>query len=74
MPTQEERIIALEQTTKEYRPVLQSIAYEVTMAKGLIIDQTGIVQELKQDMSEVKRRLTRLEEKLDTILALLNPS
>lgn len=74
MPTQEERIATLEQTTREYRPVLQSIAYEVTMVKGLIIDQTDTTQELKRDMVEVQRRLAHIEEKLDTILALLNPS
>ncbi len=81
MATQEERITALEQTTQEYRPVLQSLAYEVTMVKGLIIDQTGITQELrkdvkeiKQDVIEVKKRLTQIEEQLHTILTLLKPS
>ncbi len=33
MPTQEERIAALEQTTSEYRPVLQNFAYELSMVK-----------------------------------------
>ncbi len=54
MPTQEERLTALEQTTMEYRPVLQNIAYELTMVKGLTIDQIGITQELRQNMSDVK--------------------
>jgi hypothetical protein len=74
MPTQEERLTALEQTTREYRPVLQNFAYELTMVKGLIIDQTGITQELRQDMHEVKEQLTRIEIQLNTILALLKPS
>ena len=74
MPTQEERLTALEQTTTEYRPVLQNIAYELTMVKGLAIDQIGSTQELRQNMSDVKERLTRIEEQLKMILALLKPS
>ena len=74
MPTQEERLAALEHTTAEYRPVLQNIAYELTMVKGLAIDQIGITQELRQNMSDVKERLTRIEEQLKMILALLQPS
>jgi hypothetical protein len=74
MPTQEERLTALEQTTAEYRPVLHNIAYELTMVKGLAIDQIGITQELRQNMSDVKVRLTRIEEQLNMILALLQPS
>lgn len=74
MPTQEERLTALEQTAAEYRPVLQNIAYELTMVKGLTIDQVRITQELRQDMSEVKERLARMEEQLSTILTLLKPS
>ena len=74
MPTQEERLTALEQTTMEYRPVLQNIAYELTMVKGLTIDQVRITQQLRQDMSDVKERLSRIEEQLNTIIALLKPS
>ena len=74
MPTQEDRITTLERTTREYRPVLQNVAYEVTMVKGLIVTQTEITQELKQDMDEVKERLTRIEGQLNTILTLLKPS
>jgi len=74
MPTQEERLSTLEQTTAEYRPVLQNIAYELTMVKGLTIDQIGITQELKRNMSDVKERLTRIEDQLNTILTLLKPS
>ena len=74
MPTQEERITALEKATQEYRPVLQNFAYELTMVKGLIIEQTGTTQELKRDASDIKERLTRIERQLDTILKLLSPS
>lgn len=74
MATQEERIVALERATAEYRPVLQNIAYELTMVKGLTIDQVSMSQELKHDMSEVKERLGRIEEQLTTILTLLKPS
>lgn len=74
MPTQEERITTLEQTTREYRPVLQSVAYELTMVKGIILDQTTVTQELRQDMDEVKKQLTRIEKQLDTILMFLKPS
>ncbi len=71
MPTQEERLIALEQTTREYRPVLQNFAYELTMVKGLIIDQTGITQELRQDISEIGKRLDQTDTRLDRIETLL---
>ncbi len=88
MTMHEERITILEQTTTEYRPVLQNFAYELTMVKGLIVEQTRITQELRRDMNDVKIRLThieermthieerttRIEEKLDTILTLLSPS
>jgi hypothetical protein len=74
MPTQAERLTALEQATAEYRPVLQNIAYELTMVKGLTIDQIGITQELRQNTSDVKERLTRIEDQLNMILALLKPS
>ncbi len=67
MPTQEERLTALEQTTTEYRPVLQNMAYELTMVKGLTIDQIRITQELGRNMSDVQERLTRIEEQLNTI-------
>ena len=87
-PTQEERITFLEHTTREYRPVLKDISYEMTMVKGLIVEQTVITQELRRDMDDIKVRLTRvedrmtrmedrmmrMEEKLDTILTLLKPS
>ena len=71
MPTQEERLTALEQTTREYRPVLQNFAYELTMVKGLIIDQTGITQELRQDTSEIRKRLDQTDARLDRIETLL---
>ena len=71
MPTQEERLIALEQTTREYRPVLQNFAYELTMVKGLVIDQTGITQELRQDISEIGKRLDQTDTRLDRIEILL---
>lgn len=71
MPTQEERLIALEQPTREYRPVLQNFAYELTVVKGLIIDQTGITQELRQDISEIGKRLDQTDTRLDRIETLL---
>src|SRR6266702_2222218 len=69
MPTQEDRLTALEQTTTEYRPVLQNIAYELTMVKGLTVDQIGITQELRQNMNDVKERLTRIEEQLNSLMS-----
>ena len=81
MPAQEERLTELEQTMAEYRPVLQSMAYELTMVKGLIVNQVEITRQLKQDMQEskqdmadLKKRLARIEEQLATILTLLKPS
>ena len=71
MPTQEERITALEQTTREYRPVLQNFAYELTMVKGLIIDQTGVTQELRQDINDVKKHLDSIDTRLDRVETLL---
>ena len=74
MPTQEERITFLEYTTREYRPVLKDISYEMTMVKGLIVDQTTITQELRRDMDDVKVRLVRIEDQIHQILMLLKPS
>ncbi len=74
MPTQEERITFLEYTTREYKPVLQGLAYEVARVRGLIVDQTTITQELRRDMDDVKGRLTNIEEQLRQILILLKPS
>ena len=67
MPTHEERLTTLEQTTSEYKPVLQNFAYELSMVKGLIITQTDITQELKVDMKDVKIQLAHVERRLDTI-------
>jgi hypothetical protein len=84
VPAQEERITALEHTFKEYRPVLQSVAYELTMVKGIIMDQSSINHEVREDVSDIKERLTyiekrldamdRIEEKLNLILTFLKPS
>ena len=81
MPTQEERITRLEEITTEYRPVLVDFAYELTMVKGLIVEQTRITQELRLDVNEVKHdvrdvkvRLSGVEEQLRQILILLRPS
>jgi Mg2+ and Co2+ transporter CorA len=71
MPTQEERLTALEQITREYRPVLQNFAYELTMVKGLIIDQTGITQEIRHDINEIRERLDGMETLLTQILTRL---
>jgi septal ring factor EnvC (AmiA/AmiB activator) len=57
MPTQEERLIALEQLMSEFKPVLQDYSYESTMVKGLIVTQTSITQELRRDVNEVKKKL-----------------
>ena len=57
MPTQEERLLALEHTMSEFRPVLQDYSYELTMVKGLIVTQTSITQELRRDMDVVKKKL-----------------
>ena len=67
MPTQEERLTALEQTTAEYRPVLQNIAYELTMVKGLTIDQVRITQQLRQDTQELTRDMSDVKERLSHI-------
>lgn len=78
MATQEERITALERATAEYRPILQNIAYELTMVKGLTIDQVSITQDLRRNMNDVKEslgtittRLDRLETKFDEHTTLL---
>lgn len=60
MPTQEERITALEQTMAEYRPVLQSMAYELTMVKGLIVNQVEITRQFRQDIQELRQGLREL--------------
>ncbi len=71
MPTQEERLTALEQIPREYRPVLQNFAYELTIVKGPIIDQTGVTQEIRHDITQVRERLDRIETLLTQILARL---
>jgi hypothetical protein len=71
MASHEERITTLEQTTQEYRPILQNFAYELTMVKGLIIEQTGITQALRRDMNEVKSHLDTMDTRLDRIEILL---
>lgn len=67
--------------TQEEYPVLQNIAYELTIVKGLTIDQVGITRELRKSMGDVKERLTGIEERLThiddqlaTILTFLKPS
>ena len=40
MPTQEERLTVLEQTTAEYQPVLQNIAYNYLMLKNVATPTT----------------------------------
>ncbi len=64
MPTQEERITFLEYTTREYKPIFKDISHEMTIVKGLIVDQTIITQELRRDMDDVKGRLTRVEDQM----------
>ncbi|GHO51701.1 hypothetical protein [Ktedonobacter robiniae] len=81
MATSEERLTTLERTVTGYKPVLQEIAYELTMVKGLTVDQIRVTQELKSDIDGVKQdigtineRLSQMDEKLNTILSLLKPS
>ena len=72
MPTQEERITALEQTMSEYRPAMQNFAVELSMVKGLITTQTAITQGLRRDMNDVKIRLDKIENHLETVEQRLN--
>jgi hypothetical protein len=72
MPTQEERIAALEQTTSEYRPVLHNFAYELSMVKGLIVTQTDITQQLGRDTNDIKKRLETIDTRLDRVEMMLN--
>jgi len=67
MRTEEERLTALEELTREYRPVLQNFSYELTMVKGLIVTQTEITQELSRDMRDVKLQSIRIERHLETM-------
>jgi len=67
MRTEEERLLALEEITREYRPVLQNFSYELTMVKGLIVTQTEITQALGRDMRDVKLQSIRIERHLETM-------
>ena len=67
MPTQEERLITLEQTITEYRPVLRDIVHELAIVKGLTISQVKITQELRQDISDINKHLDLIDEHLDTM-------
>ena len=69
MPTQEERLTILERTIGEYRPVLRDITYELSMVKGIIIDQVKIVQELSQNASETNEHLETIDQHLDRLEA-----
>jgi hypothetical protein len=84
MPTQGERITALERTTKEHRSTLQTLAYELTTVKGLITTQGDAIQDLKDDMearfkqlveyhisteNQIDTRFNRVETRLDKIEA-----
>jgi chromosome segregation ATPase len=70
MPTQEERIAALERTTREHRSVLQTFTYELTSLKGQINVQGDAIQELKGDMTdsfkELAAYMSQTEKQLDT--------
>jgi hypothetical protein len=47
---------------------------ELTMVKGLTLNQIRITQELSQNIGDVQQRLTPIEEQLTMILTLLKPS
>jgi chromosome segregation ATPase len=72
MPTQEERIAALEQTMSEFRPTLRDVAHELSMVKGLVVTQTEITRGLRRDMSDATKRLDIIENHLETVEQRLN--
>lgn len=70
MSTQEERIAALERITREYRPVLQNLTYELTLVKTHVLTQTDLIQELKEDLTISFKQLAdyhvKTEQQVDT--------
>jgi hypothetical protein len=70
MPTQEERIVALEKTTREHRAALQTLAYDLTIVKGFVTAQGDAIQEIKDDIEASFKQLVayqiKIEEQIDT--------
>jgi hypothetical protein len=57
MSTQEERITALEQTTREHHLTLQNFTYDLVVLKELTITQINTTQELKEDIDASFKQL-----------------
>lgn len=68
MATQEERIIALEETISDYQPALQGLSYELTKIKAFIVTQTEITLRLKQDTKELSQGMEASFKQLSTYL------
>ncbi len=68
MPTQEERLQTVEFDLKQFKTetvkVYGDMAFEMTIIKGL-------TQELRQDISEIGKRLDQTDTRLDRIETLL---
>ena len=68
MPTQEERLTIVEFDLKQFKTetvkVYGDMAFEMTIIKGL-------TQELRQDISEIGKRLDQTDTRLDRIETLL---
>lgn len=72
MPTQEERLTTLERAITEYRPILRDITYELTMVKGLTVDQIKTIHELGQNINEVKENLRTVDVRFNHLEATLS--
>lgn len=75
MPTQEERLQTVEFDLKQFKTetvkVYGDMAFEMTIIKGLTENAIGITQELRQDISEIGKRLDQTDTRLDRIETLL---
>ena len=73
MPTQEERLTAVEFDLKQFRTesvrVYQDMAFEMTMVKGLTEDA---IKRLASLRTEMEQRFERLDTRLDTVSVQLN--
>lgn len=69
MPTQDERLVTLEQFRTETLLAYKDMAFQVTMTKGLTEDAIGRLAVLQRDVAELKAQINA---RLDTITDELN--
>lgn len=83
MPTQEERLAALEQTQAQFNEAVSDLNHHVTILTGMMSRQEWDIREIKSSLRSIDSRLGTFEQsvnsrfeaqekKLDQVLLLLN--